>query len=77
MNPTAAKGLMPGLLDAFDSEKVYKFLHLPVQSGDDGVLREMWRGYTAEEFRKIVDEFKKASIILFKDVVASAELKPC
>jgi threonylcarbamoyladenosine tRNA methylthiotransferase MtaB len=29
-------------------------LHLPLQSGDDGILRAMRRGYCAEEFRRIV-----------------------
>ncbi|NLX84354.1 MAG: tRNA (N(6)-L-threonylcarbamoyladenosine(37)-C(2))-methylthiotransferase MtaB [Synergistaceae bacterium] len=33
-------------------------LHLPLQSGDDGVLSKMRRGYTAEKFRKITDNIR-------------------
>ncbi len=33
-------------------------LHLPVQSGNDEILRRMARGYTGDSFRKLVDEMK-------------------
>ena len=33
-------------------------LHLPVQSGNDEILRKMNRGYTNDSFRKLVDEMK-------------------
>lgn len=71
MNPALAKQLMPDLVDAFDSEKIYKFLHLPVQSGDDEVLGEMRRGYTAEEFLGIVSAFRERfeDLYLATDVI--------
>ncbi len=59
MNPQNVKLVLPELLEAYESDKVYKFLHIPVQSGDDGVLKTMRRGYTAEEFLGIVNEFRK------------------
>jgi tRNA A37 methylthiotransferase MiaB len=46
------------LVDAFKNEKVFKFLHLPVQSGDDNVLKSMNRCYTVQEFRLIVEAFR-------------------
>jgi len=36
------------------------FLHLPVQSGSDKVLQAMNRGYTADQFRQIIADLRKA-----------------
>ncbi|KXB03499.1 hypothetical protein AKJ45_01370, partial [candidate division MSBL1 archaeon SCGC-AAA261F19] len=71
MNPAFAKQLLPELVDAFDSEKIYKFLHLPVQSGDDEILRKMRRGYTIDEFLKIVKAFRErfSDLYLATDVI--------
>lgn len=71
MNPKNVKPILPELLEAYESDKVYKFLHLPVQSGDDEVLRLMRRGYTAGEFLEIVDEFRKhfPDLYLATDVI--------
>ena len=54
MTPNMIVPFLDELIDAFRSEKVFKFVHLPVQSGDDEVLRRMRRFYTAQEFKDIV-----------------------
>jgi threonylcarbamoyladenosine tRNA methylthiotransferase CDKAL1 len=46
------------LITAYDNSKIFKFLHLPVQSGDDTVLQYMRRFYTASEFEGIVGAFR-------------------
>jgi len=47
----------PELIDLIASDnKICPYLHVPMQSGDTGVLDRMRRGYTAEEFRKIMDQ---------------------
>ncbi len=42
-----------------DCDKVDRFLPLPVQSGSDGVLRRMKRGYTTDLYRRRVDLLRR------------------
>jgi threonylcarbamoyladenosine tRNA methylthiotransferase CDKAL1 len=48
------------LLDIVKHDKrVYRYFHLPVQSGSDRVLRAMGRRYTVDEYRALVRKIKK------------------
>ena len=47
------------LIESFDNDKVYKFLHIPVQSGSDRVLHDMKRGHTSGTYREIVKKAKE------------------
>ena len=38
-----------------DSKKLCRFLHLPLQSGDDAVLKKMGRHYNTRQFRELID----------------------
>jgi tRNA A37 methylthiotransferase MiaB len=58
MNPATVKGILDDLVDAFASDRIFKFVHLPVQSGSDAVLDRMGRGYTVADFEEIVATFK-------------------
>jgi len=66
MNPMYLARIKDNLIKSFDSDKVYKFLHVPVQSGSNKVLNDMKRGHTAETFRDIVrkvrDRFSEFTI---------------
>jgi len=59
------------LLEAMDSPRVCRHLHIPLQSGDDGVLRLMNRPYTASEYREIVSRVREriAGIGITTDVI--------
>ncbi len=72
LNPLHAKKLLPELLQAYESEKIYKFLHLPVQSGSDKILRVMNRGYEVKDFLDIVKAFRKKfpMLQLWTDIIA-------
>ncbi len=59
MTPNQALRILDDLVKAYKDEKIFKFLHLPLQSGDDEVLRTMNRSYSVNDFKKIVCTFRK------------------
>jgi MiaB-like tRNA modifying enzyme len=71
MNPNHVLKIMNDLLECYRNEKMFKFLHLPLQSGSNKVLRDMKRQYGTEDFSKIVDAFKERfpSLTLSTDVI--------
>ncbi|MBR9682358.1 MAG: tRNA (N(6)-L-threonylcarbamoyladenosine(37)-C(2))-methylthiotransferase [Candidatus Aenigmarchaeota archaeon] len=70
LNINNIKDKLPELMGVFNNRKMYKFFHLPMQSGDNEILKTMGRQYTAEEFIEVVDEIKKVfKITLWTDVI--------
>ena len=71
MTPNMVKAILNELVEVFKDEKIFKFVHLPVQSGDDQVLQRMRRFYTAEDFKKIVKAFREGipEITIATDVI--------
>ena len=59
MNPFTVIHILDELLDAFDSTKIFKFFHVPVQSGSDKVLGDMRRNYKAADFVEIVNSIRR------------------
>ena len=59
MNPMYMPRIKEKLIESFDNDKVFKFLHIPVQSGSDKVLHDMKRGHTEGTYREIVNKIKK------------------
>jgi len=70
LTPNFASDILDELVDAFKDEKVFKFLHLPMQSGDDEVLKRMNRCYTVQDFRNIVNSFRQS----FPDVTLATDV---
>ena len=70
-DPLTVLPILDELVRAYASEKVFKFLHLPVQSGDDGVLKRMRREYAVADFEAIVAAFRDAypDLTLSTDVI--------
>jgi MiaB-like tRNA modifying enzyme len=57
-NPKGVHGIREELAETFaENEKLYNFLHAPVQSGSDDVLGEMRRQHQVREFREVVETF--------------------
>jgi tRNA-2-methylthio-N6-dimethylallyladenosine synthase len=55
-----------------DIPALMPFLHLPVQSGSDRVLKMMNRGHTAEDYLRLVDRLRAArpDLALSTDIIA-------
>ena len=71
MNPFSILPILPELVDAFDHPKIYKFLHLPIQSASENVLKTMNRHYTMADVDMIISEFrhKFPDLTLFTDII--------
>jgi MiaB-like tRNA modifying enzyme len=58
MNPRNLLSILDEIVEVYRNEKMYKFLHVPVQSGNNEILKSMSRKYLVEEFLKIIDVFE-------------------
>ncbi|MEM2376492.1 MAG: radical SAM protein, partial [Sulfolobales archaeon] len=51
--------ILDDLINVLKEPKVFKYLHIPLQSGDDKVLKIMGRKYSVGDFINIVKEVRK------------------
>ena len=70
MNPDTAMPILRDLIEAYKAPRVYKFLHLPVQSGSEKILKMMRRKYSIDDFLGIIGLFRKN----FPDITISTDL---
>src|SRR5262245_62960093 len=55
MNPMYIPSMEEKLVKIFKQDKkIFKFIHVPVQSGNDRILKMMKRGHTVGIFRRLV-----------------------
>ena len=71
MNPSHLLDILDSMIEVYRNDKVFKFLHVPVQSGNDRILELMKRKYKAEDFKKIINEFRKKipTLTLSTDII--------
>jgi threonylcarbamoyladenosine tRNA methylthiotransferase CDKAL1 len=71
MNPSSALLIKDQLLGSYQSPKIYRFLHIPVQSGSDRILGSMGRRYSAASFLEVARAFRSAHphITIITDVI--------
>ncbi len=66
LEPRNTYDILGKLVQAYGSQKVFKFLHIPVQSAENSVLEAMNREYTIEEaetvWKKFVGAFPDMSV---------------
>ena len=58
-NPDHILKILTKLIQAYKNKKVFRFLHLPIQSGNDLILTIMKRNYSVKEFKIVISAFRK------------------
>lgn len=61
MNPASAARILHHIAETYEEPKVFKFLHLPVQSASDRLLEQMRRRYTLNDCRKVVTSVRSSA----------------
>jgi len=71
MNPFSVFPILDELVDAFDSDKVFKLLHLPIQSASHSVLKKMNRLHKMDVVDEIITKFRARfeDLSLFTDII--------
>lgn len=71
INPDHFKRMLFPLAGIFKSRKMFKFAHIPVQTGSERVCREMGRGHTVADFEECVRELRKTvpGITIATDII--------
>jgi threonylcarbamoyladenosine tRNA methylthiotransferase CDKAL1 len=71
MNPRTLLPVHEHLIRSMQDPRMFKFIHVPVQSGSDRILKVMNRLYTAADFVRMIDEFKAAlpGIMIATDII--------
>jgi MiaB-like tRNA modifying enzyme len=69
MNPYTVQKNLENIILAYKNPKIYKFLHLPVQSGDNTILKKMNRRYTVQDFLRIINRFREVDVTLSTDII--------
>lgn len=59
MNPHNVLKNVDVLINSYKNDNIFKFLHIPVQSGSDIILEKMNRDYSVRDFENIVKKFRK------------------
>jgi len=59
MDPDNILRILDKLIEIYQHEKIFKFLHIPVQSGSNRILKLMNRKYKIDEFKKIINKFRE------------------
>ncbi|MBU1136115.1 MAG: tRNA (N(6)-L-threonylcarbamoyladenosine(37)-C(2))-methylthiotransferase [Nanoarchaeota archaeon] len=73
MNPENIFPILNELIEIYKNEKIYKFLHMPIQSGSDKILKSMNRKYKIKEAELIIKKFREQipNLSLATDLIAA------
>ena len=69
-NPWHVIKILDNLIESYRSDKIMKFLHIPLQTGSDKVLKDMKRIHSVQDFRLILTKFRNK----FSDITISTDI---
>jgi threonylcarbamoyladenosine tRNA methylthiotransferase CDKAL1 len=71
MNPNHLYAILDEMIKIYRHKKMYKFLHIPMQSASDKILKDMNRYYQIEQAEEIINKFRKEfpSLSLATDLI--------
>lgn len=58
--PNSFSKILDEMIESMKSPKLYKFIHIPIQAGNDQILQAMRRKYTVQEFKDVVNRLREA-----------------
>ncbi len=72
MNPATLLPIIHDVADALNTDHIFSFIHLPVQSGSDSVLQRMGREYSSSAYLELIETIRKnvPGISIATDVIA-------
>lgn len=70
MNPNHLYPILNEMINVYKNKKMYKFLHIPIQSASDKILNEMNRNYKIKIVEEIIKKFKKE----FSDITIATDI---
>ncbi len=71
MNPNNVLPILENLIEIYKDKKMFKFIHIPIQSASNKILKDMNRFYKIEQVESIIKEFRKnfPSITIATDII--------
>ena len=63
--------MIEDLIQIYQDDRMFKFLHIPIESGNNEILGKMNRKYTIHDYKQIVEKFRRyvPDITIASDII--------
>jgi MiaB-like tRNA modifying enzyme len=70
INPRHVMNMIDDLIKVYQDDRMFKFLHIPIESGNNEILGKMKRKYSVHNFKEIIDRFRR----YVKDITIASDM---
>ena len=70
INPRHVMSMIDELIHIYQDERMFKFLHIPIESGNNEILGKMRRKYNVHEFKETINKFRR----YVKDITIATDI---